>query len=501
MIFYYRTYILFLIVSLFLVRENFSQSTLVENDFLHQNFIVTLEGGINYGFTDYKNASIGPSIRGSIEYYPIVIDNARFGLKIFGGGLKNNQSDDRGSISNNDLPNPRTIPADIYTDMIQIGGSVNIGYALSESFIPYLSVGAAYLNFSPKNSNGTILSFNSLGKYNKSIFSFVVEGGLKYKLNEQFSINAALSYYPTTSDYLEDISASKNTDSFLSALIGVSYAFVGNYDSDNDGIKNNNDLCPDTPQGVKVDESGCPIDSDKDGIPDYLDKCANSPVGVSVDKFGCPIDSDKDGVPDYLDKCSDTPIDIVVNANGCPPDKDNDGVPDYLDKCPDTPESAVVDQFGCSLDSDKDGVPDNKDKCPDTPINTKVDLNGCPQEVTQQETFYQFILRGDDTFINNSASLKDGAKLLLNEIAFYIQNQPGTKWRIEGHMDSQGSVSTIKKLSYDRAKSVYDYLVSKGLSAADQFTLYGLGDSFPIANNNTAEGRSTNRRIMIIRED
>jgi len=67
-------------------------------------------------------------------------------------------------------------------------------------------------------------------------------------------------------------------------------------------------------------------------------------------------------------------------------------------------------------------------------------------------------------------------------------------------MDSEGSVTFIKKLSYDRAKTVMDYLVSQGLSA-DRFTLYGLGDSFPIANNNTAEGRSTNRRIMIIRED
>ncbi len=501
MIFKHRTYILSLIIFLSLAGKNFSQSTIVENDFLHQNFIVTLEGGINYGFTDYKSASIGPSIRGSIEYYPIVIDNARFGLKIFGGGLKINQSDNRRSIANNDLPNPRTIPADIYTDIIQIGGSLNLGYALSQSFIPYLSVGAAYLNFSPKNLNGTILYFNSLKRYDKNIFSFVVESGVKFKISEQFSLNAALSYYPTTSDYLEDISASKNTDSFLSGLIGISYAFISNFDSDKDGVKDNIDLCPDTPQGVKVDEFGCPIDSDKDGVPDYLDKCVNSPVGVSVDKFGCPIDSDKDGVPDYLDKCPNTPINIVVDANGCPPDKDNDGVPDYLDKCPDTLESVVVDESGCPKDSDKDGVPDYKDKCPDTPINTKVDLNGCAQEATQQETFYQFILRSDDTFTNNSsASLKDGAKLLLNEIAFYIQNQPGTKWRIEGHMDSQGSVSTIKKLSYDRAKSVYDYLVSKGLTA-DQFTLYGLGDSFPIANNNSAEGRSTNRRIMIIRED
>ena len=67
-------------------------------------------------------------------------------------------------------------------------------------------------------------------------------------------------------------------------------------------------------------------------------------------------------------------------------------------------------------------------------------------------------------------------------------------------MDSQGAVYSIKKLSYDRAKSVYDYLVTLGVSP-NQLEVYGLGDSFPIGNNNTYEGRNANRRIMIIRED
>jgi outer membrane protein OmpA-like peptidoglycan-associated protein len=67
-------------------------------------------------------------------------------------------------------------------------------------------------------------------------------------------------------------------------------------------------------------------------------------------------------------------------------------------------------------------------------------------------------------------------------------------------MDSQGSAYTIKKLSYDRAKAVLDYLISQGVSR-EQLEIYGLGDSFPIGNNNTDEGRSANRRIMIIRED
>ena len=66
-------------------------------------------------------------------------------------------------------------------------------------------------------------------------------------------------------------------------------------------------------------------------------------------------------------------------------------------------------------------------------------------------------------------------------------------------MDSQGVVSAIKRLSQDRARAVFDYFVSKGIESG-RLRVYGLSDNFPIANNNTAEGRSMNRRIMIIRE-
>jgi len=59
------------------------------------------------------------------------------------------------------------------------------------------------------------------------------------------------------------------------------------------------------------------IDSDNDGVADYLDKCPNTPAGVKVDKNGCAIDSDNDGVPDYLDKCPNTPAGMKVNKNGC----------------------------------------------------------------------------------------------------------------------------------------------------------------------------------------
>ncbi len=149
-------------------------------------------------------------------------------------------------------------------------------------------------------------------------------------------------------------------------------------DSDNDGIPDYADKCPDTPAGVEVDKNGCPVDRDNDGIPDYKDQCLNTPEGVEVDKNGCPIDTDKDGVPDYQDVCLNTPEGVVVDKNGCPIDSDGDGVPDYLDKCQNTIKGAVVDKNGCPLDADKDGVPDAADKCPNTPVGVVVNIEGCP---------------------------------------------------------------------------------------------------------------------------
>ncbi|HWQ69942.1 MAG TPA: OmpA family protein, partial [Patescibacteria group bacterium] len=78
------------------------------------------------------------------------------------------------------------------------------------------------------------------------------------------------------------------------------------------------DKCPNTPAGVKVDATGCPLDSDGDGVPDDKDQCPNTPAGVKVDATGCPLDSDGDGVPDDKDQCPGTPAGVEVNQLGCP---------------------------------------------------------------------------------------------------------------------------------------------------------------------------------------
>lgn len=466
------------LISLLPIQQLYSQSAATDNNFLLQNFILSLNGGFSYGFSDYKTSTAGPAVKGSIEYYPIIIQNARLGIKAFAGGLTLKFDDTRDLISSND--GPREIPNHISTDAIQIGTGISFGYALSDYIIPSISVGGSFLRFSPKDSDAKVRPFNKADVYKKDIISFYLEGELKIKLTERFSINTQLSYHPTSTDYLEDVSASKNNDTYLTGMIGISYAFSGSFDSDGDGIPNSKDMCPNTPLGISVDEFGCPIDTDNDGVPDYLDKCSKTPAGVIVDKDGCPLDSDNDGVPDYLDKCPETSTNLKVDSTGCPEDSDQDGVPDYRDQCKDTPIDVKVDEFGCPIDSVSNELPDS------TSLG--------------DVTFYQFILRGDDTFESNSAALIEVSKILLKEIANYIKNQPDSRWRIEGYTDNQGSTSFLKKLSYDRAKSVYEYLISQGPSSS-QFTLFGLGSTSPIANNDTPEGRSTNRRIIIIRED
>ncbi len=61
-----------------------------------------------------------------------------------------------------------------------------------------------------------------------------------------------------------------------------------------------------------------PIDSDDDGVPDAIDQCPNTPAGAKVDARGCELDSDGDGIVDRLDQCPNTPAGVRVDATGCP---------------------------------------------------------------------------------------------------------------------------------------------------------------------------------------
>lgn len=259
-------------------------------------------------------------------------------------------------------------------------------------------------------------------------------------------------------------------------------------DSDGDGVTDDKDRCPGTVKGAKVDANGCELDGDRDGVVDRLDKCPTTPPGRKVDAAGCELDGDGDGVVDALDKCPTTPPGRTVNAEGCELDGDGDGVVDALDKCPTTPPGRKVNAEGCEPDGDGDGVVDALDQCPTTPAGDKVDSKGC--------TLLKTIVLKGVNFDNNAAVLRPEAAALLDEQTATLKRYPMLKVEVAGHTDSANSDAYNLALSERRARAVMEYFVSKGV-AAEQLSAKGYGESSPIADNGTAEGRAQNRRVEL----
>jgi outer membrane protein OmpA-like peptidoglycan-associated protein len=96
-------------------------------------------------------------------------------------------------------------------------------------------------------------------------------------------------------------------------------------------------------------------------------------------------------------------------------------------------------------------------------------------------------------FETNQWELKPESMIELDRLATLLKNNPEKKIEIGGHTDNLGSDEANLTLSNNRAQSVVDYLVKKGI-AVNRLTAKGYGESVPIATNDTDAGRSKNRR-------
>jgi OOP family OmpA-OmpF porin len=96
---------------------------------------------------------------------------------------------------------------------------------------------------------------------------------------------------------------------------------------------------------------------------------------------------------------------------------------------------------------------------------------------------------------DKTAVKPDGAKILDRLIVFLKENAD-KRVDLEGHTDSVGTDQYNQKLSEQRAASVKEYLTKRGV-AASRIATKGFGESKPIADNKTAEGRAKNRRVEI----
>lgn len=366
------------------------------------------------------------------------------------------------------------------------------GYMLKEScwFDPYLYLGLGASNIQDLDADQTT--------YLKTVYGI----GLNFWLTEKVGLNfqAAYDYMPT-----RDLpTTAYKYDSYAHYTFGVKVRF-GAKDTDGDGVKDKDDLCPETPG--KAELAGCP-DKDNDGIADKDDVCPD--VAGKIEFKGCP-DTDGDGVIDSQDACPNAAG--KKELSGCP-DKDNDGVADKDDKCPDVagkkelagcpdrdsdgiadnddacPDVAGLAKLKGCPDTDGDGIPDAMDKCPD--VFGIAANNGCP-EVKKTEYFKAIYFMSNRTEVITQYSLSLDN---LDAAVAFMKEHANAKMLIEGYADSRENENYNMKLSAKRADNVIELLVKKGI-AKERLVKKFYGESNPAADNGTEEGRALNRRVEI----
>ena len=314
------------------------------------------------------------------------------------------------------------------------------------SFSPYLLLGAGYLGTKTTSGSEENRASASAGlgfewRLGRSAFS--IRGDYRFRLAWE-----------------EDNSLTDRV-----ATLGLQYSFGRRsappfIDSDGDGIQDVFDQCPHSAEGVVVDGTGCEVfvDSDGDGVIDRKDLCANTPQGAPVDTYGCIRDDDGDGVTDDIDECPNTVSGAAIYVNGCERDDDGDNVVNHLDECPNTRGNAPVDARGCE-------------------IGSTVELRGV-------------------NFASNSDRLLTGAEQVLDNAIEWLKKNPHLIVEVAGHTDSDGAAAANLGLSERRAYTVRDYLIIGGIGEA-RLTARGYGESEPVADNSTTEGKAENRRVEL----
>lgn len=171
------------------------------------------------------------------------------------------------------------------------------------------------------------------------------------------------------------------------------------------------------------------------------------------------------------------PVEVVPVA--APVDSDGDGVTDDLDQCPGTPAGEPVDAVGCPLP---------KKECKTPEPGQPVTLDGCAAGDT-------IVLRGVN-FEFDKARLTTNARTILDGVSDALSAAPTVTVEIGGHTDAKGSDEYNQKLSNRRAAEVVKYLANKGIDSS-RMTSKGYGESTPVADNETDEGRELNRRVEL----
>jgi outer membrane protein OmpA-like peptidoglycan-associated protein len=434
------------------------------------------------------------------------------------------------------------------SDVFQANLGLHWKFLKGEKFNPFLSGAVGFINYSNVLGDGSQPGTNDARGEDASGLHIPLGIGLRYNFTDNFGLFWHSQYGIGFDDQYDGIyedapnvvngnfpanEVTDGNDNYLLHELGLAFS-LGKQDADGDGVADKKDACPDTPglkeyagcpdsdgdtiidkddacpqvagaaefngcpdsDGDKIIDkedacpevagearyNGCP-DSDGDGIGDNVDKC---PQESGVSKYdGCPIpDSDGDGFDDDNDPCPNTP----GTVGGCP-DTDGDGVIDKDDACPDVAGTVM----GCP-DGDGDGIADKDDKCPTEAGVPEKD--GCPavRKPTRAETINRYCAA--PISFGSGSSQSESYDQSISDIAAFARQYPEAFFNVSGYTDSQGAEAANLRLSKRRAKKVADSLVAAGISM-DRITHEGYGETNPVADNLTKEGRELNRRVQV----
>jgi OmpA-OmpF porin, OOP family len=131
-----------------------------------------------------------------------------------------------------------------------------------------------------------------------------------------------------------------------------------------------------------------------------------------------------------------------------------------------------------------------------------LEMEAMKQDITANEMLETLNKEGfislNILFETGKSAIKDESLPIVDQVYQLLKLDPSLKISIEGHTDNVGDAATNKKLSNDRAKSVMDALITKGIEK-ERLSSVGWGQEKPVADNRTEQGKAQNRRVEIIK--
>ncbi|MDP4117227.1 MAG: OmpA family protein, partial [Bacteroidota bacterium] len=348
--------------------------------------------------------------------------------------------------------------------------------------------------------------------------------GYKLALGESADMDFNMGATMTTTDNLNYFKNGKMPDYYYFAGVGVMFG-GGPKDADHDGLLNwqeeqlgTNPKNPDTDgdglsdgdEVMKYHTNPLKADTDGDGLSDYdeIMKYHTNPLKADTDGDGLndgeevltyktdPLKADTDG-----DGLSDGDEVMKYKTDPLKIDTDGDGLSDY-------DEIMKYHTDPLNADTDGDGLKDGEEvmKYKTDPLKADTDggsVNDCVEvgrgsnPLNPNDDVMKIgdavVLEGI-TFETNKAVIKPESEITLKKVLQTLKFNPDVFVEIAGYTDNVGKDKSNMILSLRRAEAVKQWLVDKGIDFARMETK-GYGKAFPIASNDTPEGREKNRRI------